>query len=205
MKKVSLKLAKRSVPNKIEFARSVVLQMNGNANFPSPNPALSFINTAAGDLETAYIKAQNGGPQDTADMHEKEDSLDLLLTAEGGYVETTANANNTADDVATAIILSAGMNVKAQGSINIPILSVTQGDEPGSAKLRRKAELGAVYKWQMSVDPFSNSSWTDAGEGSLATFVITELTPVTRYWFRVALIKGNVQEEFCDPVTFVVS
>jgi len=205
MKKVVLKLKERSVPNKIEFARSVVLQMNGNANFATPNPALSSLNSAANSLETAYVKAQNGGPQDTADMHAKEDSLDLLLTAEGSYVETTANANSVTDDVAEATILSAGMDVKKTGSINIPILSVTQGEEPGSVKLRRKAEEGSVYKWQMSVDPFSNSSWRDAGEGSLATFEITGLTPVTRYWFRVALITGNVQGEFSDPVTFVVS
>jgi len=127
------------------------------------------------------------------------------LTAEGGYVETTANANNADDEVAIAIILSAGMDVKKQGAINIPILSVKQGEEAGSVILRRKAEEGSVYKWQMSLDPFTNSSWTDAGKGSLATFEITGLTPVTRYWFRVALITGNVQGEFSDPVTFVVS
>ena len=205
MKKVVLKLDKRSVPNKIEFARSVVLQMTGNPHFITPNPALASIDSAANDLETAYVKAQNGGPQDTADMRAKEEALDLLLTAEGGYVETTANANSADDEVAIAIILSAGMDVKRTGSVNIPILSVKQGDKPGSVKLRRKAEEGSVYKWQMSADSFTKSGLTDAGEGSLATFEITGLTPVTRYWFRVALITGNVQGEFSDPVTFVVS
>ena len=63
----------------------------------------------------------------------------------------------------------------------------------------------SVYKWQMSADPFTEKSWTDAGEGSLAAFEITGLAPVTRYWFRVALITGNEQGEFSDPVTFVVS
>jgi hypothetical protein len=203
MKKVSLKLKDRSVPGKIEFARSVVLQMTGNAHFTTPNPALASITTAANNLDAAYVKAQNGGTQDTADMHTKEDALDQLLTAEGFYVEVTANAVAA---TAIATILSSGMDFKQTGSINIPILSVMQGEVPGSVKLRRKAEgRGVVYKWQMSVAPFTNATWTDAGEGSLATFEITDLTPVTRYWFRVAVIAGNVQGDFSDPVTFVVS
>ncbi|MBI2272112.1 MAG: fibronectin type III domain-containing protein [Bacteroidetes bacterium] len=203
MKKVVLKLKERSVPNKIDFARSVVLQMTGNPNFTTPNPALASITTAANDVDAAYVKALNGGPQDTADMRNKEAVLDQLLMAEGYYVEIIANEIPA---TAEATILSAGMSVKQTGSINISMLSVTQGSVPGSVKLRRKAEgRGVVYKWQMSDDPFSNASWKDAGEGSLASFEIVGLRPVTRYWFRVAVIDGNVQGEFSDPVTFVVS
>jgi len=203
MKKVNLSLSKRSVPSKIEFARSVVLQMTGNAHFTAPNPALSNITAAANALDAAYVKAQNGGVQDTADMHAKEDALDQLLTAEGSYVEVIANGIPA---TAEATILSAGMDVKQTGSINIPILSVTQGSVAGSVKLRRKAEgRGVVYKWQKSPDPFTGTSWINAGEGALASFEITGLTSVTRYWFRVAVITGNVQGEYSDPVTFVVA
>jgi hypothetical protein len=203
MKKVSLSLGRRSVPEKIEFARSVVLQMTGNTHFSEPNPALSLITAGANDLEEAYVKAQNGGGPDTADMNNKEAALDQLLTAEGYYVEVTANKVAA---TAQTTILSAGMDVKQPGNIHIPLLSVSPGSVPHSVKLRRKAEgRGVVYKWQMSADPFTDSSWTDAGEGTLATFEIRNLKPVTRYWFRVAVITGNVQAEFSDPVTFVVS
>jgi len=149
------------------------------------------------------VKAQTGGTQDTADMYTKENVLNQLLTAEGFYVETVANK---IEATAEATILSAGMDVRQTGSINIPILSVSQGTGSGTAKLRRKAEgRGVVYKWQMSGDPFTDTSWADAGEGSLATFEVTGLRPVTRHWFRVAVITGNEQNEFSDPVTFVVS
>jgi hypothetical protein len=202
MKKVSLKLSNFSVPEKVEFARSIALQMTGNSYFENPNPATATITTAADNLAVSYIKAQHGGVQDTAAMRAKEEVLDQILTAAGYYVEITANL---VPATAEAAILSAGMNVRQTGNINIPILSVFKGSVIKSVKLRRKAAgRSVVYKWQISTDPFSDTSWTDAGEGSLATFEITNLKSVTRYWFRVAVIVGNVQGEFSDPVTFVV-
>jgi len=204
MKKVALKLSTRSVPDKIEFAGTIVLQMTNNPHFQTPNPSLASITFAANVLDTAYKKAQVGGPKDTEDMYVKEKILDQLLTAEGSYVEYTANLSPNNTEV---IILSAGMEVKSQGSINIPVLSASKGSVPFSVKLRRKSEgPGVAYKWQYSKDPFSIESWIDIGESTVATFEISSpLEQMERYWFRVAVIRGRVQEDFSNPVTFVIS
>ena len=61
MKKVNLNLSGRSIPNKIAFAGTVVLQMSGNAYFPTPSPTLTAVKTAADALNLAYQKAQTGG------------------------------------------------------------------------------------------------------------------------------------------------
>lgn len=204
MKKVALKLSTRSVPDKIEFAGIIVLQMTGNPHFATPNPSLASITFAANVLETAYKKAKVGGPKDTEDMYAKEKILDQLITAEGSYVEYTANLSPNNTEV---IILSAGMEVKSQGSINIPILSASKGTEPFSVKLRRKSEgPGVAYKWQYSEDPFEVDTWKDAGDSTVATFEISSpLEQMKRYWFRVAVIRGTLQDNFSDPVTFVIS
>jgi hypothetical protein len=73
-------------------------------------------------------------------------------------------------------------------------------------KLRRKSGGPRVaYKWQYSPDPFSDVSWVNAGESTIASFEIDALQAMKRYWFRVAIVKGTSQSEFTDPVTFVIS
>jgi hypothetical protein len=204
MKKVALRLSKRSVPNKIELAGIIVLQMTANPFFTTPSPTLASITAANTALDLAYKKAKVGGPKDTEDMRAKQVILEQLLTAEGNYVEFIANQTPAN---AETIILSTGMEVKNQGSINIPILFAGKGSTPFSVKLRRKAEGPRVaYKWQYSADPFEDTSWIDAGESTVATFEISSpLEVTTRYWFRVAVIKGTIHENFSDPVTFVIS
>ena len=114
-------------------------------------------------------------------------------------MEFTANQNS---ETAVEVILSAGMEVKKQGPINIPILSAKGGVEIGSVKLRRKAIGGAAYVWQLSDD---GSIFNDAGESTIASFKIADLESLKRYWFRVATIKRQEQAEWSDAVTFVVS
>ncbi|MGQ0829002.1 MAG: hypothetical protein ACT4ON_11490 [Bacteroidota bacterium] len=204
MKKVALKLSTRSVPDKIEFAGTIVLQMTNNPHFETPSPSLASITFVANMLSAAYKKAQGGGPKDTEDMYAKEKIFDQELTAEGNYVEYIANLSPNNTEV---IILSAGMEIKSQGSINIPVLTATKGSVPSSVKLRRKSEgPGVAYKWEYSTDPFEDSTWQYAGDSTVATFEIsTPLEELKRYWFRVAVIRGTIQEDFCDPVTFVIS
>ncbi|MGQ0829678.1 MAG: fibronectin type III domain-containing protein [Bacteroidota bacterium] len=136
-------------------------------------------------------------------MRAKETMVDQLLRAIANYVEYIANLDAPN---AETIILSAAMAVKKQGSINIPILAANNGNVPNSVKLRRKsAGRGVAYKWQYSPDPFTDASWVLAGESTVASFEIDLLEPLKRYWFRVAIVKGITQNEFSDPVTFVIS
>ena len=63
---VVLKLARKSIPEKIEKARYIVKSMTGNVNFTTPVPALSTIITAVNELEKAFLKAQSGRKDDMA-------------------------------------------------------------------------------------------------------------------------------------------
>jgi hypothetical protein len=202
MTKVKLGLNELSVPKKIVFAENIVLQMTNNAWFQDPNPKLTDVTDAITVLSDKAAKALKGGASATQQMYEAEKKLVQLLIPLGYYVETIANAN---PDQADAIIVSAGMQVRSKGKINIPILSVKAGAEPGAAIVRRKAQRGYAYHLQYSTAPNDNETWVDVATSTLAKIKVEGLVSLTRYYFRVALIKGSVQEDYCDPITFVVS
>ena len=73
---VVLRLASRSVPEKIEFSRFIVQNMTGNALFSDPTPSLDVITQLAEELQTAYDNSRDAGKQQTAAMHAKEFELD---------------------------------------------------------------------------------------------------------------------------------
>lgn len=212
--KVSLKLGRRSVTSKIEFARQIVQSMTNNNNFSNPVPALAVVAAAATDLENAFNAAQTGGKQQTAIMYEKELALEALLTQLGHYVEDK-------DGNVESVIRSAGIDAKKTpspvGSMPHPSdFSANFGDEDGSILLKCKAIKGSRgYVWQQSGDPLPAATmriaippdtnpvnqWIQAGISTKAKFKITGLESGKRYWFRAAAIGTDGQGPWCDPAT----
>jgi len=93
------------------------------------------------------------------------------------------------------------MDVKAQGSINVQELSAKKGVTEGSVELRRKAVRGSAYRWRKSTN---NTDWEIVGDSTVSRFVAEDLEPLTRYYFSVAIVKGQLQEPWSDSITFVV-
>jgi hypothetical protein len=203
MKKAKLELWKLSIPNKITFGRSVISKMRDNANFADPSPKLVDVELATSELSEAADIAQKGSVASTQVMYNKEKVVDKLLTALSYYVEIIANQN---PETAALVITSAGMEMKKQGSINIPDLSVKKGSVENSALLRRKsAGSGVAYKWQYCKDLYSEANWLTLGESTVAKFEAQNLQPLVKYWFRVGVLKGaKLIDGFSDPVSFVV-
>src|SRR5436190_15734008 len=101
-------LAEMPVPEKIQFARQIVTQMTGNANFTTPAPTLASISTAATALESAYNAAQAAyatAKALTSTQDDKEAALDLILSQEANYVENTSGGDK-------AKIESSGFSVR---------------------------------------------------------------------------------------------
>ena len=67
--------------------------------------------------------------------------------------------------------------------------------------LTAKKVINAAYKFQYSEDPITANSWVDAGEGTLVKLTVHGLTPGKLYWFRVAIIVGNVRSNYGSPVS----
>jgi hypothetical protein len=185
---VALGFAGLTIPRKIEKGRFIVTSMTANANFTTPSPALASITTGINALETAHITAQGGGADDTAAMYAKELALDLLMKSLGGYVEGIANASPIN---AEAIILSAGMNVKAKGVKSNPDFDVTTTGNPGEVQLMHKSVSRGSIEFQMSTDTSSDANWQVIYSGTRGRVVKAGLNSGTRYYFRSAVIDKN--------------
>jgi hypothetical protein len=156
--KVSLKLSERTVDNKVEFGKSIVVSMTSNTNFPTPTPALPSVTTAINALDAAKVAAIGGGKSKTALMHQCEDTLDSILLQLANYVESVANAKAAAGGDAKALITSAGMDYKKQSSSTavpdapINIKAETTKSE-GEILINWDKVMGAhVYVIEMSTD-----------------------------------------------------
>ena len=173
------------VAHKIEIGKSVESKMRNNALFANPDVPLDDIKAATDLLESRNVAAMSGGKESTALMHQAEEDWSKKMRLEALYVDRIADGDS-------AVILSAGFSLAKQ---------------PGSVVLRHKRIEGArSYVWQYCIgeNPTDNSSWVIADVTPQATVTLTGLTPLTKYWFRVAAVTIDGTGEYCTPVMQVV-
>ena len=201
MAKVKLNLQNYSITELFEFARNIVTAMTGNADFPTPDPALAAVTTAADDLETAYNGSQvarQDSQEKTTTMYDKKEAISKLVTRLGLYVENTSGGDE-------AIIQGAGMDVRATTGASGPpavpqALSATAGDMEGEIDLQWEPESRAKsYIIQQSIDP--PGTWSQAGVVTKSKHSVQNLTSGDKYWFRVAAVGTAGQSGWSDPAT----
>lgn len=152
-------------------------------------------------MRTTYGAAQRGGREETILMHQAEDEWDDVMRKEAYYVDRIADGDG-------AIILNAGFNTTRQRNpIQRAEFSVWQGDKSGSVQMRRLSVEGATaYIWQYCKDPISmdESAWITGNTTVRSTAIIGGLTPLTRYWFRVAAVTRQGTTDYTGPVLLAV-
>jgi hypothetical protein len=203
MPKVKLGLDKLSVAQLLELAKQVTKAMTGNASFPTPNPPLAQITTAANDLETARqdaLAARNEAKNKTIIQNQREDELKASLRQLVSYVENVSAGN-------PALITSAGMDVKAivtsGGDVGaVESFTATTGDSDGEIDLAWNSVPGAQsYIIEQSMQAPPSAGWTQIKTTTKSNATITGLTSGTRYWFRVAAIGASGQGPWSDIST----
>jgi len=202
MSQVAVGTSSLPVPDKIQYARQIVLDMTGNANFTTPAPTLASITTAATALETAYNAAQTArqlAKSATSTQDAKSAALDLLLSQEANYVENTSGGDQ-------AKIESAGFSVKAPptpiGPLTAPAaLVVSPSQSAGTANLKWKGVRGSnSYTIQRATDPNVDASWIQADVATKSKATVNTMTSGTKYWFRVAAVGAAGLGPWSDPV-----
>ena len=191
MEKIVLKLTKTPVIQKIDFSRNVVTLMTGNTDYPTPDPPLADLTTAADETDTANqeaLAARTISKQKTAILRQKESALNDVLRKMANYVE-----NKSDGDVAK--INGAGFSVVADtepvGELPAPEdFSVTYGDRAGELDTHWDGVDGAtVYIVQINTtDPVNESAWSDAGNPTKTKFTVTGLESGARCWLRVIAV-----------------
>ena len=187
MSLVKVGLADFTVPQKIQFARQIVIDMTGNANFTTPAPSLASITTAATALETAYNAAQTArqvAKSLTSAQQVKDAALDFLLTQEANYVQNTSNGDRTK-------IESSGFGVRNTPAPIGPLamvtdLAVAPSQNEGSADLKWKPVHGAKSYLIERAPDATTLAWNGIAAPTKARASVNTMTPGQKYWFRVA-------------------
>jgi hypothetical protein len=189
------------VPGKVAKGRNVLLGIDSNPIFVTPDIPLTDLKASTDELENSFLAAQHGGKEATVRLHKAEATWDYQMRLEARYVERIAVFDE-------AIILSSGFSVSRQpGPLQKPELDAENGDLSGSVLLRRQAVPGAKsYVWQYCYGTLSQTEegWTDAGITTKASKLLNGLDPVVRHWFRVAVVTKDGTSAYCDPIMHVV-
>lgn len=204
MRRVSviLDFIKLIIAEKIVRARTVIAQMTDNPNFPLPDIILTDLTVATDLLEARLLASANGGKENTVLLHQAEATVDDMMRRQAKYVDRIANGSEV-------IIIGSGFTPSKQPApAQRPEFSVEPGQKSGSVLLRRQAIKGAkAYIWQYCVNimPEGDEGWTIAQVSSKASVELSDLTPVTKYWFRVAAVMSQETTAYNSPVMHVVS
>lgn len=191
-----LDFVKAPIAIKIETGRSVEIKMRPNPIFAKPDVSFDDLKASTDLLETRNVASLNGGKEATALLHQAEEDWVNKMRLMARYVDRIADGDS-------AIILGAGFNLAKQPTPAArPEFSVEQGEKSGSVVLQRKRVDGArSYIWQQSID---GNEWITTQTTAQASVELTGLTPLTKYWFRVAAVTITGTSDFNDPVTQVV-
>jgi hypothetical protein len=184
------------VAQQIETGHSIESKMRPNPIFANPDVPYDDLKASTDLLETRNVAALNGGKEATALLHQAEEDWVNKMRLTARFVDRIADGDS-------AIILSAGFNLAKQPTPAVrPEFSVELGEKSGSVLLHRQRVVGArSYIWQQSTD---GNNWESAQVTTQASVELTGLTPLTKYWFRVAAVTIDGTGSFCDPIMQVV-
>ena len=198
---VVLNFVKITIAQKIEVGRSVESKMKLNPRFTTPDVPLEELKSSTDLLETRNVAALTGGKEATALMHQAEDVWVDKMRKTALYVDRIADGDGV-------VILSAEFDMAKQPSPAVrPEFSVELGEKSGTIILRRQKVDGArSYIWQYTKQesPLIITDWVNAEVTSKASVELSGLTPLTKYWFRVAVVTIEGTGAFTMPIMQVV-
>lgn len=199
---VVLDFVRLSIAQETEFTRNVIARIKANPKFSGSPVTMEDLEAKNTLLETRSVAAQGGGKEATALMHQTEVELLDMLRKVGRYIDLVADGDE-------AIILSSGFNLSKQPvPSSRPDFSVELGEKPNSILLHCKAQEGAKsYIWQYCIGDapsVNDADWVTAQVTTKASAELLGLTPLTKYWFRVAVVTSAGTGPFCDPIMQVV-
>jgi len=206
MAKVKLAMGNMSPQEVTDLATRIVTMMTGNANFPTPNPALASITTQKNTTNTSITtqettKATAEAATITRDTNVT--SLKALLSQLATYVENASGGD-------AAKIESAGMSVRADSTAPVgPMpqvldLVLSAGDFDGTLDAMWHPVRGAKsYEVQVSADP--PGTWTQKMASGKSSATIEGLTSGAKLWVRVRAVGAdNKPGPWSDPAVKVV-
>ncbi len=181
---------------------NIVEHMDGNANFPTPVPAITVVADSSDAYTSALIAASTGNRADIAVKNQARQDLEELLRLLASYINFTAAGDRSK-------LLTTGYDVskeKAPVIITKPEnITVTNGMNAGDLVVSVNAVKGAksyVHEYANETD-FAAGNWQSV-TASQRKYVFSELEPGKKYYCRVAAVGARDQVVYSDPMARIV-
>ena len=198
--KIALGLSELSPAEKVSFTEDRITSLNSNAGtFPQPNPSVPVLTQAKNNLDTrlkAIAQMESSLEAERAAAVTAEAELDANLEQTASYVENVAKGE-------ASIILLAGFPL-AQEPAPIGQLAPPQNllgvatDLEGTTKLKWNGVHGAKsYIVECATSP--DGPWTQVTVTTRISCNAANLTPGTKYWFRVRAVGAAGLSGWSDP------
>lgn len=207
MDKAKLDLKNLTDQEVLDLTALIAGQMGGNANFPTPDPALTALTGQAATMSgalAARAKLLSDAQEQTLQIRAARDLLEGQLTEEAAYVDGIAKGD-------AAIIKSAGMDVSSGSTGRVGALPkvegvfATQGDDAGEIDLQWNPVKRGLksYTIEQTEDPAGQSGWSIAKVETRSKTSVTGLTSGKRYYFRISAVGAAGAGSPSDAVTKV--
>lgn len=193
--------AKMRISDLFTFAKSVVKAMTGNRYFPAPSPAPAefeaLIDEYGAAIETAKTRDKNA----IARRNNLQKQVLAGLNSYGTYVNFIAKGD-------VEKLLSSGLDLSKEEMPTVltkPVISVGQGTQPGSIRIRVTEGKGAKgYEYQYTESANADGGWISA-TATTKSITIPGLTEGKQYWFRVVAVGSYNRKYPSDAVPAYVA
>lgn len=180
----------------------IVESMDGNTDFPTPDPPITSVDKIVNQYSAALGKAENGTPADVIDKNDKRLSLEDALRTLAIYCLTvTTDAKILAGSgfplakvPAKIGPLPQAKNIVVKPGRNRGAISVSVDRVPGSM----------YYEFQFTDAPSTPESVWQMRTSSKRKMVIDGLTSGKQYTFRVAAAGADPSRAWSEEVSSYV-
>ena len=200
---VALKMSRLSVANIIAAVESILVKMEGNTNFTTPNPDLILISKQKDDLKNTAASADKGNKADKALVPVKKRTLILSMSLLRAYVQDVANSNA---ETAVAVATSSGMQVTEMKPRKPRIFSVKNLIQEGAVKVICPREKGDVtFEFAYTPTPLVVASYINIGALPKSTRTIMALSVGIKYSFTYRVTTKDGTSDWSDVITMIVT
>jgi len=204
MAEAELDVLKLTVPELLAAASGMASALEGNPNFPAPNPPpeeLTRLVAELADAEREYREERLRANKIQAVRDSIAETLREALAREVEYVQEASGGD-------VGKILSANLHVEEETHLwpfgaagDVEELSASAGDEPGEIDLAWDPVPGASgYEVEIAYDLTGEGPWEQSGASNRSKITIQNLSNRNRYWFRIRALNERSAGDWTAPV-----
>ena len=184
-------LTGKNAADKVKFGGNNVIKITGNPFFADATAQLAALSTTTNDLK----KANDEGKASAIAV--AENAFDIANKVMVMYIQT--KIIGLPDDLAKEMVDSTEYQTKKKGSKIIADISAKKGTEANTVDLRKKVTTGkkkVAYIWQMATIIGDAANWDYCKFSTKASVTVDGLLSNVRYYFRVAVVIGDVTSDY---------